>query len=80
MWNPSDETATAVWRTRPAGRTAEWFRTVDKLGDGGTRKPPLLAMAKALTGHADVFELAVGPKGARPLIKILLRVLALAAR
>lgn len=50
-----------MWRTRPGGRTAEWFATVDRLTAGGTRKPPQPAMAKALTSHSDVFVLAVGP-------------------
>ncbi|MGZ4225494.1 MAG: cupin domain-containing protein [Solirubrobacteraceae bacterium] len=31
MWNPGGETATALWRTRPAGRTAEWFAAIDRL-------------------------------------------------
>lgn len=73
MWNPGSETATAVWRTRPAGRTAEWFATIDRLTAGGTRKPPMPAMAKALTQYADVFVLAVGPKQARPAVQLALR-------
>src|SRR5690242_15413127 len=28
MWNPNAEPASARWETRPAGRTAEWFRAV----------------------------------------------------
>src|ERR1700730_3647697 len=80
MWNSSGESASASWHTRPAGRTSEWFRIVDRLGDGGTRKPPLPAMAKALTSYSDVFQLAVGPKQLRPLIQIALRTVALAAR
>jgi mannose-6-phosphate isomerase-like protein (cupin superfamily) len=80
MWNSSSETATASWRTRPAGRTSEWFRTVDGLGSGGTRNPPFPAMAKALTSYSDVFELAIGPKQLRPLVQSALRILALASR
>ena len=73
MWNPGSETATAIWRTRPAGRTAEWFATIDRLTAGGTRKPPLPAMAKAVTQYSDVFVLAVGPKAARPAVGLALR-------
>jgi mannose-6-phosphate isomerase-like protein (cupin superfamily) len=80
MWNSGSEPATASWRTRPAGRTAEWFRTVDRLGDGGKRNPPLPAMAKALTSHADVFRLAVGPRWLWPTVRTALRFLALADR
>jgi mannose-6-phosphate isomerase-like protein (cupin superfamily) len=39
MWNPGGESATAIWRTRPALRTAEWFAAIDRLTAGGTRKP-----------------------------------------
>jgi hypothetical protein len=80
MWNAGAETATAMWSTRPGGRTAQWFRTVDRLGDGGRRKPPIPAMAKALTNFSDVFRLAIGPSQLRPLIDVAVRILALADR
>jgi quercetin dioxygenase-like cupin family protein len=80
MWNPGHETATALWRTRPAGRTAEWFATIDRLSAGGTRKPPLPAVAKAVTQYSDVFVLAVGPKQARPAVQLALRAVGLADR
>jgi mannose-6-phosphate isomerase-like protein (cupin superfamily) len=80
MWNRGAETATAIWRTRPAGRTAEWFATIDRLNAGGTRKPPLPAMAKAATQYSDVFVLAVGPKSARPAVQLALRAVGLADR
>jgi mannose-6-phosphate isomerase-like protein (cupin superfamily) len=80
MWNAGHVTAIASWRTRPSGRTAEWFRTVDRLGNGGTRTPPLRAMANALTNYSDVFELAIGPSQLRPLIHLALRTLALTDR
>jgi hypothetical protein len=48
MSNAGAEAATAVWRTRPAGRTADWFRTVDRLGAGGARKPRLPGLAKGV--------------------------------
>lgn len=57
MWNPSDERAVALWLTRPAGRTAEWFRTVDRLGAGGTRPAPSDELVRALSEYADVFQL-----------------------
>src|SRR5436305_15182063 len=31
MWNDGDEPARATWETRPALRTAEWFRRMDAL-------------------------------------------------
>jgi mannose-6-phosphate isomerase-like protein (cupin superfamily) len=80
MWNAGAEPATAVWRTRPAGRTAGWFETVDRLTAGGTRKPPLPGLAKALTEYADVFRLVIRPKPLRPFVYLLLRVVALAGR
>ena len=29
LWNEGDEPARALWRTSPAGRTAEWFAAID---------------------------------------------------
>jgi hypothetical protein len=80
MWNSDGETAVALWRTRPAGRTADWFATIDRLGAGGTKSPSLPALAKAVTRHSDVFRLAVVPLALRPVVQIGLRVLALADR
>jgi hypothetical protein len=80
MWNQGSETATAIWRTLPALRTAEWFAAIDRLTAGGTRKPPLPAMAKAVTQYSDVFVLAVGPKAARPAVGLALRAVGLADR
>jgi hypothetical protein len=80
MWNPSGEPACASWRTRPAGRTAEWFRTIDRLAGAGTGKPPLPAMAAALTRYGDVFQLAIGPRPLWPAVRAALRLLALGAR
>src|SRR2546428_716669 len=45
-----------------AGRTAEWFRAVDRITNGGTRIPPLPAMAAVLSKYGDAFQLAVGPR------------------
>jgi quercetin dioxygenase-like cupin family protein len=80
MWNSGGERAFASWRTRPAGRTAEWFRRIDRLGEGGRRTPPLPAMAAALTSFGDVFRLAVGPRPLWPAVRAALRVVALGAR
>lgn len=80
MWNAGDETAVALWRTRPAGRTLEWFETVDRLSEGGTKKPSLPALAKAVTRNSDVFRLAVMPIPLRPVAQAALRVVALADR
>jgi hypothetical protein len=80
MWNPGGETATALWRTRPAGRTAEWFAAIDRLTAGGTRKSPLPALAKAVTQYSDVSVLAVGPKPTRPALQLALRAVGLADR
>jgi mannose-6-phosphate isomerase-like protein (cupin superfamily) len=57
MWNASDERAVALWLTRPAGRTAEWFRTMDRLGARGTRPAPPNELVAALDEYADVFRL-----------------------
>jgi mannose-6-phosphate isomerase-like protein (cupin superfamily) len=80
MYNANPEPATAVWRTRPAGRTAEWFATVDRLSKGGTQTPSGPALAKAVISYGDVFRLAVVPLPLRPLVQVGLRVLALADR
>jgi mannose-6-phosphate isomerase-like protein (cupin superfamily) len=80
MWNAGTETATASWRTSPAGRTAEWWRAVDRLGAQGTRKPPTPALAKGLTEYSDVFQLVINPKPLKPLVYLALRVVALADR
>src|SRR5918998_1000464 len=31
MWNASEQPVRALWRTAPAGRTAEWFTALDGL-------------------------------------------------
>lgn len=80
MWNPGNESATAIWRTRPAGRTAAWFRSVDRAGNHGTRKPPFPRLAKLLTEYADVFQLAVGPAPLRPALYVAFRIVGLAGR
>lgn len=34
MWNPNDQPARVLWQTRPAGRTEQWFRSIDRLHQG----------------------------------------------
>jgi quercetin dioxygenase-like cupin family protein len=65
IWNRGDGTARAVWQTRPAGRTEQWFRSIDRtlreerVGRNGM--PGLLAFGVFLTEYRDVFRLAAGP-------------------
>lgn len=80
MWNSGGEEARVSWRTRPAGRTAEWFREIDELTHAGERNPPLPAMASVLSRYPDTFQLAVGPRALWPAARAALRALALAAR
>jgi hypothetical protein len=79
MWNAGPEPVTARWETRPAGRTAEWFRALDakqragKTGRNGM--PPLPAMAALLTEYDDVFRLAVKAPGVvQGALKVIARV------
>jgi mannose-6-phosphate isomerase-like protein (cupin superfamily) len=71
--NAGDGVTSALWSTRPAGRTASWLRTLDRLGDRGRRTPPLPVIAEAVLEHPDVFQLAVGPRQLWPVIPMLLR-------
>jgi quercetin dioxygenase-like cupin family protein len=69
MWNPGDEPARAIWRTSPAGRTAEWFAAIDALLRSGrvgrNGMPGPLAFGVYLTEYRDVFRLA----GPQPLLR-----------
>ena len=62
VWNPHDSGARVSWTTRPAGRTEDWFRAVDRLrrraGDG---EPGPQAFATLLSEYRDCFRLAIGP-------------------
>lgn len=64
MWNESGATTETIWRTRPAGRTEQWFRAIDAVrGEGKVGKdgmPGPLAFGVYLTEYRDVFRLA-GP-------------------
>jgi mannose-6-phosphate isomerase-like protein (cupin superfamily) len=72
MWNAGHEPATAVWTTSPAGRTLDWFRTLDAI-EG---KPGAVTLAPALLAYDDVFRLA----GPRWLVRPLLRALTIFSR
>jgi hypothetical protein len=65
MWNPGDEPVRAVWRTMPAGRTAEWFAALGELQRSGrvgpNGMPGPLAFGVYLTEYRDVIRLA-GPQ------------------
>lgn len=59
MWNASGQDTRVRWETRPAGRTHEWFRTLDAVEPGRKSLP---AMAAALSEFDDVFRLAGVPR------------------
>jgi mannose-6-phosphate isomerase-like protein (cupin superfamily) len=76
MWNAGDEDARALWQTRPALRTEQWFRGIDRLFREGhvgrNGMPGPLAYGAYLSEFRDVFRLAAGPEIlTRPLISIL---------
>lgn len=77
MWNPGDEPARVLWRTRPAGRTEQWFAALDALHREGrvgrNGMPGPLAMAVLLTEYRDVFRLAIRPD---PVVRAALAALA----
>lgn len=65
MWNPGVHEARVRWLTKPAGRTEQWFRAIDRLYRedmvGSNGEPGPFAFAALLTEFDDVFRLAVGP-------------------
>lgn len=65
MWNAGPDPVRARWETRPAGRTAEWFRAIDGLLRSGrvgrNGMPPLTVMAALLREYDDVFRLVGVP-------------------
>jgi quercetin dioxygenase-like cupin family protein len=76
MWNKGDAPARALWQTRPAGRTEDWFRAIDRLFEEGrvgkNGMPGPLAYGAYLSEFRDVFRLAVGPQLlVRPLVAVL---------
>jgi mannose-6-phosphate isomerase-like protein (cupin superfamily) len=81
MWNPTDDLTRAVWQTRPAGRTLDWWKAIDRLG---RRHPPGRAgissptrLAALLSEYDDVIRIAAGP---RPLVGAVLSGLAAVGR
>jgi quercetin dioxygenase-like cupin family protein len=76
MWNPNDDPARVLWQTSPAGRTEQWFRSIDRLHREGrvgkNAMPGPLAFGALLSEFGDVFRLAAGPEVlTRPLISLL---------
>ena len=66
MWNSSSAPTRLRWETRPALRTEEWFRTVDRLvHEAGGKMPGPAAFLSVLPQYEDVFRLAVGPEWAQ---------------
>ncbi len=63
IWNRGEVPARARWETRPALRTEEWFRSIDRLIQSGrvgrNGMPGPLAFGVYLTEYRDVFRLAV---------------------
>lgn len=76
MWNPGSEPARLLWRTSPALRTEDWFRSIDALHRegrvGSNGMPGPLAFAVYLTEYRDVFRLA----GPQPLLRAAFALLA----
>jgi quercetin dioxygenase-like cupin family protein len=56
--NPFDEPAVALWQTRPALRSSEFFEAV-----AAAREQGLEQLLAVVAEYADVFELAVQPEG-----------------
>jgi uncharacterized cupin superfamily protein len=54
MWNASSDPARVRWQTRPAGRTIEWFRGIDRLH----REDNLEAGAELLAQFDDMIRMA----------------------
>ncbi|HEX3433021.1 MAG TPA: cupin domain-containing protein [Solirubrobacteraceae bacterium] len=53
MWNGGDREAVVEWRTRPAGRTLEWFGQLSAMLAGESAADPAALLAE----YADVFRL-----------------------
>jgi mannose-6-phosphate isomerase-like protein (cupin superfamily) len=60
MWNPGSEPARVRWVTTPAGRTEQWFRTLDGLfrEDGAIAAGREVDFGALLEEYSDVFRLA----------------------
>lgn len=77
FWNEGTEPATVRWLVRPAGRSEEWFTSIDALQRAGRvgrdGMPGVLAFAVFLTEYRDVFRLATP---VAPLVRAALAALA----
>jgi mannose-6-phosphate isomerase-like protein (cupin superfamily) len=63
MWNASAAETRARWETRPAGRTEQWFRAVDRaIEEAGGKSPGALTMLTLIDEYDDTIRLAVGPE------------------
>jgi quercetin dioxygenase-like cupin family protein len=74
MWNPGDVPARVSWETRPAGRTAEWFRALDRAvreRPPGKDVPPLPVLAALLSEYRDVIRPAGPDVVLRPALGLL---------
>jgi mannose-6-phosphate isomerase-like protein (cupin superfamily) len=59
--NPGDVPVLAIWETRPALRTAEFFYAMNRATRGGRARPRLVDAAAILTEYREEFELAKPP-------------------
>ena len=77
MWNASGGETRARWVTSPAGRTRQWFESIDALHREGrvgrNGMPGPLAFAAFLDEFDDVFRLVAAPA---PLVRGAVRALA----
>jgi quercetin dioxygenase-like cupin family protein len=75
MWNAGDVPVRATWVTSPAGRTADWFASIDGLLSSGrvgrNGMPGPLAFGPYLSEYSDVFRLAGPQPLLMPLVKSL---------
>jgi quercetin dioxygenase-like cupin family protein len=75
MWNGGDAQARALWRTEPAGRTADWFAALDGLQRSGrvgrNGMPSPVAFGAYLTEYSDVFRLGGPQVLLRPALAVL---------
>ena len=75
MWNAGELPARALWRTEPAGRTAEWFAALDGLQQSGRvgrdGMPSAVAFGAYLTEYSDVFRLGGPQLLLRPALAVL---------
>lgn len=72
IWNRGTETTRALWQTRPALRTEQWFRAIDRTIRDGNGMPGPLAFGVYLNEFRDVFRLGNAPDVlTRPVLAVL---------